>query len=452
MCKNQLCNESLKAQGATVDWHNMTKMDATDRKFLFLQGPHGPFQYYFAKRLMARGAYVHKICFNAGDSFFWRNRKTRSDFTGTCEEWPDFILQTLTQGITDLVLYGDNRAVHIEAAKSAKLLGITVHYLEEGYLRPYWATYERDGVNGQSYLVETTVKKIRQDLKGVKTQQPSAPVRWGDMRQHILLGAIYHWHVMFRNGGYPNYQPHRDNSVRSEFRLHFMKLLNRIPHAIQRWISTRRLVASGVTYHLGVLQLSHDASIRRYSKYTGMDAFMRECVENFAKHAPKHHHLVFKAHPLEDERKPLARVAGDLAKEFNVNGRIHYVRGGKLAKILDFASSVVTINSTTAQQALWRGLPLKAMGQSVYNKPEFTSDQDLGAFFANPKKPDLAAYRDYRQFLLATSQVPGGFYSRVSRRRLLLQIVDLVLKKPNTYNILTETSAAPVQQSMLRNV
>jgi capsular polysaccharide export protein len=429
----------------------MTKADNSDRKFLFLQGPHGPFLHYFAKRIAKRGAGIHKICFNSGDAFFWRDKTTRSNFTDTVENWPAFIKKTLGQGYTDLVVYGDNRPVHIAAVNSAKKLGITVHFFEEGYLRPYWATYEREGVNGESSLTTTTIDEMRKNLDNVEIQQPSAPARWGDMRQHILLGAIYHWHIMFRNGDFPNYKPHRDNSVGSEFRLHFRKILNRIPHAIQRRISTRKLLASGVTYHLGILQLSHDASIRRYSKYTGMDEFMRECVEAFAKYAPKHHHLVFKAHPLEDERKPLARVAHDLAKEFSVDGRIHYIRGGKLAQILDFASSVVTINSTTAQQALWRGLPLKAMGASVYDKSEFTSDQDLMAFFANPKKPDLAAYRDYRQYLLATSQVPGGYYSLASRRRLILQIVDLVMKKQSTYKILTETSAAPVQQSMLGN-
>jgi capsular polysaccharide export protein len=430
----------------------MNKTDTLNRNFLFLQGPHGPFQYQFAKRLEARGVSVHKICFNAGDRFFWRNRATRSIFTGTCDEWPDHLKHRLKQGYTDLVIYGDNRPVHITAIEQAKHLGITLHYLEEGYLRPYWATYERDGVNGNSCLVNSSVKDMRSDMKNAIVEQMAAPATWGDMRQHILLGAIYHWHVMFRNSDFPKYVPHRGNSVRSEFRLHFMKLLNRIPHAIQRKIGTRRLIASGVTYHLGVLQLSHDASIRRYSNYIGMDDFMRDCVENFAKYAPKHHHLAFKAHPLEDERKPLAQVAQDLGKEFNVAERIHYIRGGKLARILDFASSVVTINSTAAQQALWRGLPLMALGESVYNKPEFTSNQELGAFFANPKKPDLAAYRDYRQYLLATSQIPGGFYAWASRRRLLLQIVDLVLNSQSTYKILKETSAAPVQQSVLGKV
>ncbi len=420
-----------------------------DRRFLFLQGPHGPFQYELSKNLISRGVQIHKICFNAGDRFFWRNSETRSDFTGTSGDWGDYIQDTLKQGYTDLVIYGDHRPVHIEAVKCAKHLGLTIHYLEEGYLRPYWSTYERGGVNGDSNLLNKSIEQMRKDMEGVGSQQPSAPVRWGDMRQHILLGAIYHWHIMFRNKAYPNYTPHRDNTVGSEFRLHLMKVLNRIPHALQRWFSTRRLIKSGVTYHLGVLQLSHDASIRRYSKYTGMDVFMRECVEAFAKHAPKHHHLVFKAHPLEDDRKPLAQVTVDLAKEFNVDGRIHYIRGGKLAQILDFASSVVTINSTAAQQALWRGLPIKTMGTSVYDRSEFTSDQELGAFFANPKKPDLSAYRDYRQYLLATSQIPGGFYSRVNRQRLLLQIVDLMLNQHDTYKMLNETSAAPVQQSML---
>ncbi|WP_193221925.1 capsule biosynthesis protein [Amylibacter sp. SFDW26] len=427
----------------------MKTLKNQDRSFLFLQGPHGPFQYEFSKRLVEKGVSVHKICFNAGDRFFWRNSKTRSDFTGKLENWPEYIQDVLQQGYTDLVVYGDNRRVHVDAVKCANDLGITIHYLEEGYLRPYWATYEREGVNGDSCLLKTSIEDMRKDMDKVSAQQPSAPVRWGDMRQHILLGAVYHWHILFWNKDYPNYVSHRDNSVRNEFQLHLVKILNRIPHAIQRRFSTKRLVKSGVSYHLGILQLSHDASIRRHSKYTGMDVFMRECVEAFAKHAPKHHHLVFKAHPLEDERKPLAQVTTDLSKEFNVDGRIHYIRGGKLAQILDFASSVVTINSTAAQQALWRGLPIKTMGTSVYDRPEFTSSQDLGAFFANPKKPDLSTYRDYRQYLLATSQVPGGFYSRVNRQRLLLQLVDLVLEPKDTYNILKETSAAPVQQSML---
>lgn len=424
-------------------------MKNAGKKFLFLQGPHGPFQRLLSRELEKQGALVHKICLNAGDCFFWRDKKTASNYVGKLDDWPAYIREFLNQGYTDLVIYGDNRPHHLVAINIAKEKGITVHFLEEGYLRPYWATYERDGVNGDSPLVNTKIDQMRNDLKSIERQQPAAPVRWGDMRQHILLGAIYHWHVMFKNKNFPNYKTHRDLAVRNEFKLHFWKLMNRIPHALQRSISTKRLLKTGLTYHLCILQLSHDASIRRHSKYSGMQEFIRECVEAFAKQAPKHHYLVFKAHPLESEFKPLQQVTKELGEEFNVADRILYIKGGKLAQILDYAVSIVTINSTAAQQALWRGLPIKALGKSVYDKPELVSNQSLGDFFANPKKPNLSAYRDYRQYLLVTTQIPGGFYSRTSRRRLLLQLVDLMLNSEDTYNILKKTSEAPVQQSQL---
>ena len=68
-----------------------------------------------------------------------------------------------------------------------------------------------------------------------------------------------------------------------------------------------------------------------------MAEFIRECVVAFAQKAPKHHHLVFKSHPLEDDRQPLSHVAAQLAKEYGLEGRVHFVRGGKLAELLDYA-------------------------------------------------------------------------------------------------------------------
>jgi capsular polysaccharide export protein len=116
--------------------------------------------------------------------------------------------------------------------------------------------------------------------------------------------------------------------------------------------------------------------------------------------------------------------------------RVHYLRGGKLAQILDQARSAVTVNSTAGQQVLWRGMPLKSFGTAVYNKPEFISDQPLPAFYADPKRPDAKAYRDYRQFLLETSQVPGGFYSRAGRRQLLRMVTDMMLHPLSPYDVL----------------
>ena len=65
---------------------------------------------------------------------------------------------------------------------------------------------------------------------------------------------------------------------------------------------------------------------------------------------------------------------------------------------------------------------------------------------ADPQKPDLLAYRDYRQYLLMTSQITGGFYSRKGRARLVRQVVDMVLSDQYPYDRLAQVSAAPMQQ------
>ncbi|MFT7106846.1 MAG: capsular polysaccharide export protein [Yoonia sp.] len=61
------------------------------------------------------------------------------------------------------------------------------------------------------------------------------------------------------------------------------------------------------------------------------------------------------------------------------------------------------------------------------------SGQALPAFFAAPTRPDAQAYRDYRQFLLETSQVPGGFYSASGRKQLLRQVGDIMLHADAPY-------------------
>src|SRR5690606_31111419 len=130
--------------------------------------------------------------------------------------------------------------------------------------------------------------------------------------------------------------------------------------------------------------LEHDASFRMHSPFTRMSEFLTLVIEGFARGAPRHHHLVFKAHPLETGRSPLRRLIRDIAHQHKVEARVHYVRGGKLAGLLDHARTAVTVNSTAAQQVLWRGIPLKVFGRAVYAKPEFVATQPLTDFFAQP--------------------------------------------------------------------
>ena len=419
----------------------------TTRRFLFLQGPHGPFFHRLSRMLRAAGAETWRVGFNAGDRAFWFTPATYIPFRGTGADWPTTFAGLIAQKqITDIVLYGDTRPIHAQAVVVAKAAGLTVHVFEEGYMRPYWVTYERGGTNGNSRLMDMTIPQMQRALELSDLDIPEAPAHWGDMRQHVFYGALYHWFVMFRNGDYRNFRPHRELPVSRETMLYTKRLLLMPLIALDRILATARIKYGGFPYHLALLQLEHDASFQMHSPFTQMEEFLELVIEGFAAGAPQHHHLVFKAHPLENGRSPIRKIIRRLACDNGVKDRVHYVRGGKLARLLDHARTAVTVNSTAAQQVLWRGIPLKVFGKAVYAKPEFVSVDPLPEFFAQPGRPDNRAYKDYRRFLLETSQVAGGFYSARGRRQLMRQVVDLMLAPDDPYDALRAGTAAPRQQ------
>jgi capsular polysaccharide export protein len=417
------------------------------RRFLFLQGPHGPFFDRLGRMLKAAGADVWRVGFNAGDRAFWRDRATYIPYPGRASDWPEALGTIIeARAITDVVLYGDTRPVHAAAVAEARARGITVHVFEEGYLRPYWITYERGGSNGHSRVTGMSLDDMRRALEAIEGEPPAAPARWGEMRQHVFYGALYHFFVMTLNRRYGGFRPHREISVGREFALHLRRLAVMPWLAAERWSRSMALGWSGYPYHLVLLQLAHDASFRRHGRLPSMHAFVETVVDGFARGAPTHHRLVFKAHPLEDGREPLRAMIRDAAARHGVADRVLFLPGGKLAWLLAEARSAVTVNSTAAEQALWRGLPVRCFGTAVYDKPELVSDQPLPDFFANPRRPDTRAYRDYRRFLLETSQVPGGFYSRRGRQAALRHVADMLLAEQDPYDALASGNAARRQQ------
>ena len=417
-----------------------------------LQGPHGPFFDRLGRLLRAAGGEVWRVGFNRGDEAFWFDPASYVAFDAPLADWParlDALLKA--RGITDIVLYGDTRPVHAQAIAAARARGLTAHVFEEGYLRPWWVTYERGGANGHSRLMDRSVAQMRAALAPLDVDLPDAPAHWGDMRHHVFYGALYHWFVASRPGRYRAYRSHRDITVTREFGLHLRRLLRMPRTALERRAAQARITRGGFPYHLCLLQLAHDASLQAHSPYDGNAAFIDDVMAGFAAGAPRHHHLVFKAHPLEDGRTPLRATIRRLVRAHGLTGRVHVLHGGKLAGLMNEARSAITVNSTAAQQALWRGLPVKALGRSVYDKPEFVSDQAVDAFFADPRRPDSRAYRDYRHYLLETSQVAGGFYSARGRRQLLRQVVDMMLDEHDPYDRLDKGRPALRQNLKLVN-
>lgn len=417
------------------------------RTFLFLQGPHGPFFQQLADKLRLAGKQVLRVGFNAGDQYFWHGNDNFIAFNQPQDRWPGFIETVMRDHvITDLVLYGDSRPVHSQAIEIAKTYSITIHVFEEGYLRPYWVTYEREGSNGNSALMSIDIDEICARHDAASVPPPEAPATWGDMRQHVFYGALYHWFVLFLNQKYRHFIPHRKQTVAQEFRLYLRKLVLMPMLALHRMVATRRIRRGGFPYHLVLLQLEHDASFQSHSPFSTLNEFLQIVIEGFAQGAASHQHLVFKAHPLEDGRAPILRNIKTLALEYQVQDRVYFLNGGKLAPLLDHARSAITVNSTAGQQVLWRGLPLKALGSAIYVKPEFTSRQSVAEFFRAPHYPDRELYLQYRTFLLETSQVTGGFYSAKGRSQLLRIVVDKMLSNRSPYDITPRNAEATKQQ------
>jgi capsular polysaccharide export protein len=101
----------------TMNGHShSTTTPGAGRRFLMLQGPHGPFLARLAAMLRMAGAQVWRVGFNMGDRVFWPDtasyipwRDTPEDVAADCADLLD------RHGITDLVLYGDTRPIHAQA-------------------------------------------------------------------------------------------------------------------------------------------------------------------------------------------------------------------------------------------------------------------------------------------------------------------------------------------------
>ena len=155
-----------------------------------------------------------------------------------------------------------------------------------------------------------------------------------------------------------------------------------------------------VPYHLVMLQLGHDASVQYHSPFNTTQEFLDVVFQAFANGGPSQHHLVFKSHPLDDGRVNLRKIVSELAAHHGVEDRVHFIYGGKLAKLLDHAKTAGTTNSTAGQKAFWRSIPLKTFGSLIYGKPEFVSDDPLSEFFADPDQPDSEAISCFVSFAL----------------------------------------------------
>jgi capsular polysaccharide export protein len=159
------------------------------------------------------------------------------------------------------------------------------------------------------------------------------------------------------------------------------------------------------------LQLSGDYQIRSHSPFPDMQSAASYAIESFAANAPRHLHLLLKAHPLDCSFFDWDRFIRRHARRLSIEGRLHFVDGGDLDCMVRKARGLVCVNSTSATLALANGTPVCTMGEAIYDLPGLTHQGHLDSFWTNPVSPEKGVYPAFRRVLVDRCLVRGGLAS-----------------------------------------
>nr|WP_258046578.1 capsular biosynthesis protein [Sphingomonas folli] len=359
--------------------------------------------------LRRRGYGVHKVHFNGGDRLFWR-LPGGVDYRGAPADWPAALAALIRErGITDVILFGDCRPLHIAAIATCRALHVPVHVFEEGYIRPDWVTFEPGGVNGHSSLPRDPAWYLAEAAR-----LPPAPEHRqvpSSFRRRALEAVVYNSADVFSRWYYPHWENHRPWHPLVEAAGWIRRLRRRRQAAERSRQLVERLLDRGDPYVLFPLQLDSDAQIRLHSGFAGISDALRLVIESFARHAPAELRLVIKEHPLDNGVRDWRGEAAALAVRHGVADRVDYLESGDIVPVAHGARGMVTINSTSGTLALAVGVPVIALGQAVYDIDGITFQRGLDAFWREPIAPDPAVFAAFRRVLIDRCLVPGGFFS-----------------------------------------
>jgi len=389
----------------------------TGRSFLLLQGVASPFFSELEKALNNAGHKALKINFCGGDLLsgrFFSTALKHINFKDKLEALPDFYSTIFEQyAISDIILFGDTRPVHLPAIELAKSKNITVHVYEEGYFRPNWVTLEKGGVNANSSLPKSPEAFYdfakTHGLKAQNNQKTGGGLSiraWHDIRYHIaktLLKPLF-----------PHYQTHRPDSALKEY----WGFIQRIP-SLKFYFDKKAkqqindVLASQKPFYLLPLQLGADAQIRIHSSINSIEDLIQTTIKSFAKNTPQDAVLVIKNHPLDPWFVDYPAIIKQALIENKLDeNRVLYLEAGDLISLLKHAKGTVLVNSTVGTSALIYHCPVIALGSAIYNMDGLTFQGSLDDFWGQASPPDQALFNAFKTYVIENSQINGSFYNQ----------------------------------------
>ena len=379
------------------------------KSFLFLQGVCSPFFARLAKALRAEGQSVKCVAFNVGDVLY--GDSSRLYFSADMTQLEDFYSQLMhEQHITDLVLFGDQRPVHQAAKRVARQHGAQVHVFEEGYFRPYWITLERDGVNNHSRLPRDP--RWYQDVGKRIPHYGEGDAFSLSFSARALHDVAYHLGGAFNPLCFPHYRTHAPFNAAIEYTGFLRQRLRLRKARDQDTELIRRVSCERQPTFLLPLQLDSDAQIRQHSPFADMSDVLHKVLSSFSRHAPGQARLLVKNHPLTPGLVDYRHVTQAISRLYAITDRVDFIESGCMPTLLSHVAGVVTVNSTVGASALQHQRPTFTLATPIYAVPGLTHQGCLESFWREAQRPDETLFQDFRNTVIHTTQVNGGFYTR----------------------------------------
>jgi len=377
--------------------------------FLFLQGPSSPLFARIAAHLEKLGHRCLRVNLCAGDWIFWR-RRGGINYRGDFNRWSEYIASLFDrEGVSGVILLGEQRPYHVAAVTAAKARGIPVYAVEMGYLRPDWIRIERSGSGFNSHFPSDpeTILKAAEGLPEPEFKARYKQTFVADAAYDMLfnLPNVFLWFL------FPHYNWHAIFHPLAEYAGWIGRFLKLPLRKLRRNRTVNRIVFGGKPYYIFPLQLETDYQLRVYSNFDSQVDAIKLVVDSFARHADADAHLLIKVHPLDNGLIGWRRHIRRQARLNGVTRRVHFIDGGNLSRMVARSLGTITINSTAGIVGLQRGRPVKTLGIAVYDIPGLTEVLPLDRFWREAKGPDPMLVDAFLRLMAATLHVRGNFYS-----------------------------------------
>jgi capsular polysaccharide export protein len=377
------------------------------KKFLFLQGPMGPFFNNLARFLESYERETLNVVFNGGDQFYCRKRHSVS-YQKTSSEFPGWLSEIQLKFNFDSILcFGDCRPLHQAAKVWAQNNSVRFLVFEEGYLRPHFITLEEEGVNANSPLSRDAdfYHSLPEPSTLIFNNLASSTIKRMSHAVWYCLMCWYHRH------DYKSYQHHKSISIMPEtvcwMRSFWRKPVNRL-----KQVSIAQKIKKELSgnYYLAVLQVYNDSQVHYHSDYKDIENYIGSVIHSFYQSAPQGSHLLFKHHPMDRGHRDYAELIEFLSHEAGISGRVLYVHDLPIDDLLFHSRAVVTINSTVGISALIKSKPLKVLGRALYDIAGMTFQEDLRCFWQADFQPNEILVSRFIHYLRENTQLNMGFY------------------------------------------